>query len=240
MEGNALKKKKRGLGGFVTFFFPVYSFIPVIVWFILNFSTFYGIRALNEGRTHYDLSIPLDAAIPFFSPAIIVYVLWYVEILVGFCLIARESREVCFEVFSAEAVAKILTAVIFLALPTAMVRPEISDGGFCDMLTRRIYAADAPNNLFPSIHCLESWLIFRGVLKCRKVPRLCKASFGVFGVLVFASVVLVKQHVFVDIPAALVVAEIGLFVSKKFDLKRIYEKLNSAVFGGKRSKKSEK
>ena len=234
MNGNALKAKKNGFGKFVTFFFPVYSFIPVFFWFVFNFSTFYGVRAINRGRVHYDLSIPLDGVIPYFAPAIIVYVLWYVQILVGFSLVARENRDVCYEVFTGEAVAKIITAVIFLALPTVMVRAEIPDGGFCNTLTGWIYAADEPNNLFPSIHCLESWLIFRALMKCKKVPKGVTVGFGVFGVLVFASVLLVKQHVLVDIPSGIIVAEAGLFISRKLELKRIYEKLYSAVFGRKK------
>ena len=241
MKGNALQTKKSGFGKFVTFFFPVYSFIPVFFWFVFNFSTFYGVRAINHGRVHYDLSIPLDGVIPYFAPAIIVYVLWYVQILVGFSLVARENRDVCYEVFTGEAVAKIITAVIFLALPTAMVRAVVPDGGFCNMITHWIYAADEPNNLFPSIHCLESWLIFRGLMKCKKVPRGFTVGFGVFSVLVFASVVLVKQHVFVDIPAGILVAEAGLFISRKFRLKRIYEKIYFALFGkGKKERQIEK
>ena len=167
--------------------------------------------------------------------------LWYVQILVGFSLVARENRDVCYEVFTGEAVAKIITAVIFLALPTAMVRAAVPDGGFCNMITHWIYAADEPNNLFPSIHCLESWLIFRGLMKCKKVPRGFTVGFGVFSVLVFASVVLVKQHVFVDIPAGILVAEAGLFISRKFRLKRIYEKIYFALFGkGKKERQIEK
>lgn len=40
--------------------------------------------------------------------------------------------------------------------------------------------------------------------------------------LVFASTVMVKQHVFVDIVAAIAVVETGLFFAKRFNLGRIY------------------
>lgn len=150
MKNAPTTEKKRGFGRFVTRLFPSYSLIPIVLWAIFNFAAYYGVRAINVGRTHYDLSIPLDDIIPFFSPAIIVYVLWYIQIAVGMILIVRESREVCFRVFSGEIIAKIFSAAVFLIVPTVMVRPEIDSDGFCELLTRGIYAADTPDNLFPS------------------------------------------------------------------------------------------
>ena len=238
MNNAPTTEKKRGFGRFVTRLFPSYSLIPIVFWAIFNFAAYYGVRAINVGRTHYDLSIPLDDIIPFFSPAIIVYILWYIQIAAGMILIVRESREVCFRVFSGEIIAKIFSAAVFLIVPTVMVRPEIDSDGFCELLTRGIYAADTPDNLFPSLHCLESWLWFRGLMKCKKVPKGFTVGFGVFSVLVFASVVLVKQHLFVDIPAGILLAELGLLLSKKLGAERVFEKLDRAIFLRKKEVRS--
>ncbi len=45
----------------------------------------------------------------------------------------------------------------------------------------------------------------------------------VLAILICMSTVFVKQHVFVDIIGGIVVAEIGLFLSKKFNLGRVYD-----------------
>lgn len=45
----------------------------------------------------------------------------------------------------------------------------------------------------------------------------------VLAILICMSTVFVKQHVFVDIIGGIVVAEIGLFLSKKFSLGRAYD-----------------
>ena len=45
----------------------------------------------------------------------------------------------------------------------------------------------------------------------------------VLAILICMSTVFVKQHVFVDIIGGIVVAEIGLFLSKKFNLGRAYD-----------------
>ena len=45
----------------------------------------------------------------------------------------------------------------------------------------------------------------------------------VLAILICMSTVFVKQHVFVDIIGGIVVAEIGLFLSKTFNLGRAYD-----------------
>ena len=60
-----------------------------------------------------------------------------------------------------------------------------------------------------------------------KAHPLYKTAMALFAVLVFASTVLVRQHVLVDIAGGILVAEIGLFAAKKYRLERIFERLNS-------------
>ena len=118
--------------------------------------------------------------------------------------------------------------VIFLLLPTTIARPEADGSGFIGWLTRIIYMADTPVTLFPSIHCLDSWLCWRFLVKCKKVPRWYKWVNFVFSLLVCASTVLVKQHVFVDIFAGIAVAELGLLLSR-----RVWDSLETRKPSGK-------
>ncbi len=96
-----------------------------------------------------------------------------------------------------------------------MIRPEIVDGNVFDWMTSVIYQIDQPNNLFPSIHCLESWIIARAAFKQKKTSKAYAYVMLILTILVFASTVLVKQHVFVDIIGGIAVVEIGLFLSRK-------------------------
>ena len=112
--------------------------------------------------------------------------------------------------------AKALCFVLFLLLPTTIARPEAAGSGLIGWLTRTIYAADTPVALFPSIHCVDSWLCWRFLMDCRKVPKWYKWVNFVFSLLVCASTVLVKQHVVVDIFAGIAVAEIGLLLSRLY------------------------
>ena len=90
-----------------------------------------------------------------------------------------------------------------------------------------IYAADEPPiNLFPSLHCLESWLCFRGAVGLRKMPRWYAWLQLIFTLLVFTSVLLVKQHVWPDILGGIAVAELGQLLRRLFHAERLFEKLN--------------
>ncbi len=205
---------------------PRYTWLPVSLVLLTNLLSFYGSALLNLHRTHYNLTTALDAHIPLAPFFVLFYVLAYVQWVVGFCLIARESRAVCYRLIAGEILAKLCCMVIFLILPTAMERPEITGGGVWNALLRLVYRLDRPVTLFPSIHCLESWFCFRGALYLKKPPRWYPWLSLVMTLLVCASTVLVKQHLAVDIPSALLVAELGLWLSRRLDAGRALRALN--------------
>ena len=183
---------------------PKYAFIPIISCLLLNSITYFGSRIFTTGMHHYDISIA--------------YVTW----ILGFIIIGRESKKLCYEVCSAEMIAKLICLVCFIIMPTTLTRPEITGAGFWNWLTSLIYSTDAADNLFPSIHCLESWILFRGVMRCEKQGTAMKIFMFVSAILVFASTVLIKQHVVIDIIGGVLVVEIGLFLAKKLNTKRIF------------------
>lgn len=207
-------------------FLPQYTYFPLILAVVVNLAVFYGTRPITRGWYHYDMSLPIDDRIPFVPAAIVIYVLAFVTWVVGYCVIARESREHCYRVLAGDLIAKLLCMVCFLAIPTAMERPEIPGTDVFSWLNRFIYAADTPDNLFPSLHCLVNWLLFRGSLGCKKVGAGYKGFMGVFAILVFASTVLVKQHLFLDILGGVAAAELGLWLSTRLNAGRLYQAVN--------------
>lgn len=205
---------------------PKYSWLPIIFVIVLNCIAFFGTRLFNSGWAHYDMTLPIDDRIPFCAPMISVYVLAFVTWAVGLVLIGRESREICYEVLSGEMTAKLITMGIFLLIPTTMERAQVTGDDLWSQLTRLIYSADSPDNLFPSVHCLENWVIFRGFMRCKRLHKGWVWGALVAALLVFASVVMVKQHVFVDIIGAVVVGEIGLWLGRRLKAGRVLERIN--------------
>ncbi len=208
---------------------PRYAFAPIIISLVLNMFVYFGSRIITKGLHHHNFSIFLDEMIPFVPAMMLVYVLAYVIWAVGFIVIGRENRKVCYQVMSSEQIAKLLCLICFLLIPSVMERPQITGTGFFEWLSRLIYCLDSPDNLFPSIHCLESWICFRGAMKCKKVGNTYKMVMFVAALLVFASTLLVKQHVFADVIGGIAVVEIGLFLSSKFNISRIYYALENKM-----------
>ena len=201
---------------------PRYAFVPIIGCLLINMITYFGTRIFTTNMYHHDFSIGIDDMIPFVPFMITFYILAYVTWVVGFIVIGRENRQVCYEVCAAEQIAKILCMIAFIVIPSTIVRPEITGNGVFEWLTNLIYKMDSPDNLLPSIHCLENWICFRGAMRCKKVGNGYRIIMFISAILVFASTMMVKQHVFLDMVAAIVVAEIGLFVAKRLDLGKIY------------------
>lgn len=149
-----LKENKRRL-------IPRYAVLPLLSVLVMNFVTYYLTSCLTAARSHVQMALPLDARVPFVPAFIVVYILAYVQWGIGYVLIARESEAVGSRILSGEILAKAICLVLFLAVPTTMVRPEVSGQDAFSWLTRLLYRADAPVNLFPSLHCLASWVCLR-------------------------------------------------------------------------------
>ena len=79
---------------------------------------------------------------------------------------------------------------------------------------------DDPTELFPSIHCLESWLCYIGVRGQKKAPEWYRSFACVFAVMVFASTQFTKQHYLVDMAGALLIAEGCWFLAQRTNLYR--------------------
>ena len=213
---------------------PAYTRIPLVSMVCANGLAYYVTRLITQKLAHFDFSLPADDAVPFIPAFSVIYVLAYVQWIVGFILIARDSRGLCYRVISGEMISKLICMALFLLVPTAMTRAEIASDGFFDTLVGYIYQMDAADNLFPSIHCLESWVCFRGAMQMKKaVPRYRYFNF-LFSLLVFASTVFIKQHVVVDIIAGVLTAEIGQQIAQKIDSARIFHRMENTLFRSNR------
>ena len=166
----------------------------------------------------------------------IIYVFAFPTWAIGYIMIAREERKICYRLFIAEILAKALVLVCFFVFPTKMIDPqhyysnEIAHG-FIGWLCRFVYSFDEANNLFPSIHCLESWFVFRATFSLKHGGVKYKTFMFISAILVFASVLFVKQHVIIDIIGGIAVVEIALFLSKKYNLGRVFFALERKITG---------
>ena len=199
---------------------PSYARIPLVSMVCVHGLAYYATRPITQKLTHFDLSLPVDDAIPFIPVFSVIYVLAYIQWIAEYILIARDSRELCCRVISGEIISKLICMALFLLLPTTMKRAEIVSDGLFDQIVGYIYQMDAADNMFPSIHCLESWVCFRGAMRMEKTGSRRRYFTLLFSLLVFASTILIKQHAVVDIAGGVLTAEIGQQIGQRTDPRR--------------------
>ena len=187
---------------------PVGLFVGAVAFHMF---VYYGTQLINNGfgRTYYNLAIPLDDMIPFVPAFVSFYILAYIQWGLTYLFLFFRDPELFRRAAWATIFSEIVVLVFFLALPTRITWPDASGDGFFLWLTRIIYSSDEPTNLFPSLHCLQSWICWRAMRKHPGFPRWASALHLIFTLLVCASTVFIKQHYFLDIPFGILFAELG-------------------------------
>lgn len=204
---------------------PQYAILPFIIIIGMNVVTYYGSQLITNHLYHYDVTFLMPNDFPLVPSFIYIYILAYVQWIVGYIIIARENKKVCYEILSAEFIAKFLCLICFFLFPTKMSRPEVFGTGFSIFLTHTVYRLDPAINLFPSIHCLESWMCFRGSQTLKKVKSGYLLGQFIFSFFVILSTILVHQHVWIDVIGGIFVVEVGLYLARKFQTGQIFENL---------------
>ena len=208
--------------------FPAHAYLPLLCVILLNSFTYFGTRLFLANATFHDLGTRIDDLLPFVPFFSLFYVLAYLQWGLNYWLHAYGERDDYYQLCTADLIAKLICLICFLALPVTIARPSISEGGFFHQLTALIYSIDSPTNLFPSVHCLESWIAFRAAKRFKGAPRGYAIAHLILAILVFASTVLIRQHFLADVVSGILVVEIGWFLSSRFGIWRIFHRLQPA------------
>lgn len=192
---------------------PKYAIKPLVLALLVNSCVYMGVAQLRRFLTFSSLETPLDTALPFLAPFVLFYVLAFVQWGLNYLLIARDSKDLCYRFAFGNIIAKIICLFFFLLLPTTLARPEVTGTDLCSRLVRLIYTSDPPVNLFPSIHCLESWCCIRASFLLKKSNRAYRIATIIMSLGVFASTLFIKQHVIADVFGGIVVFEVGFWLA---------------------------
>lgn len=208
---------------------PAYGVFPVIFSFVFNCLVYSGSRMIAGGWYHHNIETGVDRSIPFVPEFLVIYFGCYIFWAVNYILIARQDRRSVYQFFTGDFISRCVCLVSFLAFPTTNTRPLITGSGLWNQAALWLYSIDAADNLFPSIHCLVSWFCYLGIRGRKEIPRWYQSVSMVIAILVFASTLLTKQHVIVDVAGGVLLAEFCFFIGRKTDLYRIYERFGSRI-----------
>ena len=198
---------------------PVIVLAAALLW---NEVVYLGARELARARPHYDMTTFLDRLVPFLPWTVSIYFGCYLFWCINYCLCAVQEAPERDRFFCADALAKGVCFLFFLLLPTTNLRPGVTGAALWDALMRFLYRMDAADNLFPSIHCLVSWLCWIGVRKRKDIPTLYRHFSLAMAAAVCLSTLTTRQHVIADVAGGVLLAECSYFLAGKPRLRAVY------------------
>lgn len=202
------------------------------VTFFWNCCVYSGARWIAKAWHHYDMTTSLDLLTPFAPWTVSIYLGCYVFWCINYYLCTLQEKTERDRFFCADALAKTLCFLFFLIIPTTNVRPEITEyQNIWDLLMKLVYRFDEADNLFPSIHCLVSWLCWIGVRKRKDIPIGYRYFSLITAVAVCISTLTTKQHVIADVIGGVLLAELCYILSDFPKVCRNYSVIYSHLFG---------
>lgn len=183
-------------------------FVPIVILIVSNLVVYYGSKEINEmlARPYINMTGVLEAATPVIPAFAIIYVAAFPFWYISYYLLCRSSKKLCYEIVLTDVIAKIFCGFLFVMIPTTNIRPEVTGSGIGEMFLRYIYLTDTPYNLFPSVHCLESWLVF-SYIRDSRAKLWIKIAVFILAVAICLSTVFTVQHVWIDVIAGILTAE---------------------------------
>jgi len=228
--------RKNKILSFVDKIVPLKMILPLLVALLWNCACFYGGKLFSSGMEHITMDIPLDSEIPFIPWTVVIYFVsfpfWYLNFIIG---VRREERE-AWSIVLADMIAKTICFVCFLLFPSVIERPEIVGDSVFHNLVRLLYSIDTPYALFPSIHCLMSWLSVIALRNNKKVPPIIHISAVLFTVAICICTLTLKQHYFVDTVAGILVAELSYQIALRTGLWKPFKGAYENLYGFVRKK----
>ena len=181
--------------------------------FLWNEAVYLGARQITQSWHHYDMTTSIDRLVPFLPWTVSIYFGCYLFWCINYYLCAVQEKPERDRFFCADVLAKGICFVLFLLIPTTNIRPEIIGETVWDVLMKLLYQIDAADNLFPSIHCLVSWLCWIGVRKRKDIPVLYRYFSLAMAVAVCISTLTTRQHVIADVVCGVALAEVCFILS---------------------------
>jgi len=188
--------------------------LAVIQILLLSFQGILYLGVQNFQGAFHDMARPLDRKIPLVSQAVFIYIIWYPLIaLYPIYLYSLNSMDYYIYIL-AIVLDIIVSTLIYLCYPTSFQRPKPPTGTFSGKILSLLYTADYKGlNCMPSMHCSMCFIIILSVWSCSQMETGVQSGFTILACGILGSTLLTKQHVVVDMLAALPLGIICFLVS---------------------------
>ena len=177
------------------------EWIPWTYLLLLLFELVYNSLVYGGGQwvgTHtkaWNIETSLDDKIPVIPWFVGIYLSFFIFCAINFMVMGYLEKTIC--------------GIFYLCFPTTNLRPEIVGTDFWSRMLAGLYQMDAAVNLFPSIHCMDSWFCVVVLRNIPRVPAWYMAVTWIWAVAICASTLFTKQHGILDVAAGIVLAELS-------------------------------
>ena len=160
----------------------------------------------------------IDSYIPFNEYFVIPYILWFVFMVLGFAYFVFIDQVGIKRTYFYLFLGMSLSLLIYALIPTGQnLRVQLYNENIFQCLVSFIYFVDSSTNVCPSIHVYNSVMMCVSLLKSQRIKQyswLCVAIV-ILTVLICLSTVMIKQHAFMDIVWALILAMVIYYIGKR-------------------------
>ena len=202
-------------------FLEKYQSLKYLIYFFIAYMIGFMILE-NQDFSHMIITDTwIDQYIPFNEYFVIPYVLWFIFMVLGFAYFVFIDQSGIKRTYFYLFLGMSLSLLIYALIPTGQnLRVQLYNDNIFQCLVSFIYSVDSSTNVCPSIHVYNSVMMCVSLLKSRKIKQhtwLCFLII-VLAILICMSTVMIKQHAFMDIVWALVLAIVIYSIGKwKFD-----------------------
>ena len=178
-----------------------------------NCLCYWGATLIADESNTISLKTAVDEKVPFLPWTILIYFGSYLFWLILYDERLKTAGRESNRFFYADLFAKAVCFFIFVFMPTTIDRPAVNGSGFWNGWIRFLYAVDKPLNLFPSIHCMNSWLCWIGIRGRKDRNRLQKNVIMFIASAICVSTLTVRQHVIADGFGGILLAELSYLLT---------------------------
>lgn len=220
---------------FIKKYFPAEALVPLALILLFQAICYFIPKFFVEQGWYFkifDFTTEFDIKTPFVPEAIIVYLGCFVFWVLGiFFLYQTKDRKHCYDIVLSVLISHVICMIIYLLIPTTTkLRPDINEyevKTIFDFFVKLTYSSDSPYNLFPSMHCTVTWFCVMAIRGRKEISLGYRIFSWIFSFMIFASILLTKQHYVWDILPSLILCEIIYFIIKKTSLS---DKLKNLCF----------
>lgn len=181
--------------------------VPLIWMLSIPVSNIFYRLLNNSSRGAYSLILDIDKKVPFIKEFILPYIIWYPFIFLALIYLCFKDKGIYYRTLISLNIGLIICYLIFYFFQTTVYRPLLVGSDIFTDLVRIIYNHDRPYNCFPSVHVITTYIVMRGINIVSKKKFILLSS-NIIGTLIILSTQFVKQHVILDLVAAMLLGEL--------------------------------